>query len=199
MLSERQREPVICTPRLELHHMSVDELISIFEKPEDSWIYEGQDFTNPHRVLMDDSGPLAWRVPQVKIDDSMNKWFVRWIVLKSTREIIGSASFHSAPNEAGMIEIGLGIDPKFHGYGFGFESLLGMWSWVCNQGGVKVLRYTVSADNAASVALINKFGFKHVGQQIDEEDGPEEIYELSVRDFKGSISAYKWTVLGSNQ
>ena len=184
MLTERHRESVISTPRLELHHVSVDELISIFERPEASWIYEGQDFTNPHRVLMDDSGPLAWRVPQVKVDSSLNKWFVRWIVLKSTREIIGSASFHGAPNEAGMIEIGLGFDPEFQGHGFGFESLLGMWSWVCNQGGVKVLRYTASATNAASITLVNKFGFKHIGQQIDEVDGPEEIYELSVEKFR---------------
>ena len=55
--------------------------------------------------------------------------------------------------------------------------------------GVKILRYTVSADNPASIALIKKFGFNHVGQQIDDEDGPEEIYELSVQDFKTSISA----------
>lgn len=190
MLSEHHREPVINTPRLELHHISVDELISVYEKPEDSWIYEGKNFTNPNRVLMDDSGPLAWRVPQVKVDNSLNKWFVRWIVLKSSKEIIGSASFHGAPNEVGMIEIGLGVDSKFQGRGFGFEGLRGMWSWVCDQDGVKTLRYTVSAANTVSVALINKFGFIHVGQQIDEEDGPEEIYELSVQDFKDSISAY---------
>ena len=184
MLSERHREPVISTSRLELHHMSVDELISIFEKPESSWIYEGQNFTNPHRVLMDDSGPLAWRVPQVKDDNSVNKWFVRWIVLRESREIIGSTSFHGAPIESGMIEIGLGIEPEFQGHGFGFEALVGMWSWVSKESSIKILRYTVSASNAASVALINKFGFKHVGQQFDEEDGPEEIYELNVEDFK---------------
>lgn len=184
MLSERHRESVISTPRLELHHVSVDELISIFERPEASWIYEGQDFTNPHRVLMDDSGPLAWRVPQVKVDSSLNKWFVRWIVLKSTREIIGSTSFHGKPNEVGMIEIGLEIDPQFQSQGFGYEALAGMWSWVSKESSIKILRYTVSASNAASVALVKKFGFKHMGQQLDEEDGPEEIYELSVEDFR---------------
>lgn len=178
------REAVIHTPRLELHHINVAEVVALFETPEDPWIYEGQNFTNPHRVLMDDSGPLAWRVPQVKVDSSLNKWFVRWIVLRESREIIGSTSFHGAPDESGMIEIGLGIEFIFQNQGFGFETLAGMWSWVCNQGGVKVLRYTASATNAASITLVNKFGFKHIGQQIDEVDGPEEIYELSVEKFR---------------
>ena len=192
MQPDQHREPVISTQRLELHHISVDELISIYETPEAPWVYDGKDFTNPFRVLMDDSGPLAWRVPQVKVDPLLIKWFVRWIVLKSTREIIGSVSFHGAPNEVGMIEIGIGIEPIFQNQGFGFEALAGMWSWVCDQEGVKILRYTVSAKNTASIALINKFGFKHVGHQIDDEDGPEEIYELSVEEFKTSLSSSKW-------
>ena len=52
------------------------------------------------------------------------------------------------------------------------------------QPGVKILRYTVSASNLPSMAIISKFGFSHVGQQIDEEDGPEEIFEMSVGDFQ---------------
>ncbi|CAB4708173.1 unannotated protein [freshwater metagenome] len=180
----KDREPVIYTDRLELHHLSAKEIISLFEKPEDGWIFEGKSFTNPHRQLMDDSGPLGWRVPQVKADSTVNKWFVRWMVLKTSREIIGSTSFHGAPDENGMIEIGLGVDPQFHNQGFGFEALEGMWSWVCSQPGVTTLRYTVAASNTASVALVKKFDFAHIGQQMDEIDGPEQIYELSVEEFK---------------
>jgi ribosomal-protein-alanine N-acetyltransferase len=184
LIQSMGREPVIYTPRLELHHMSVAEIISLFEAPEDPWIYEGKGFTNPHRELIDSSGPLAWRVPQVKVDPQLNKWFVRWMVLKEKREIIGSASFHGAPDENGMIEIGLGVCPAFQRQGFGFEALAGMWSWVCKQEGVKTLRYTVADSNTASIALVKKFGFIHVGQQMDEIDGPEEIYELSAELFR---------------
>jgi hypothetical protein len=59
-----------------------------------------------------------------------------------------------------------------------------MWLWVIDQPGVSILRYTVSATNKTSVVIINKFGFIHVGQQIDEEDGPEEIYEMSASEFR---------------
>ncbi len=178
------RETFIETPHLELHHIAANELISLFEAPEDSWIFEGKSFTNPHRELMDHSGPLAWRVPQVKLDSEVNKWFVRWVVLKRSREIIGSTSFHGAPDAQGMIEIGLGINQRFQNKGYGFEALAGMWSWASTHSEVKTLRYTVSADNLASIALVDKFGFHHIGQQMDEIDGPEEIYELSVEEFK---------------
>jgi RimJ/RimL family protein N-acetyltransferase len=62
-----------------------------------------------------------------------------------------------------------------------------MWSWVIDQPGVQILRYTVSATNAPSMAIINSLGFTNVGQQIDEEDGPEEIFEMSAPDFRSNL------------
>lgn len=176
------------TERLSLYLIAPNELITLFEDPENLSIYAGKPFTNPHRVLIDDSGPLPWRVPQVKEDPSVNIWFVRWIVLKATNEIIGSVSFHGAPNHSGMIEIGLGIEPGFQNQGYASEALMGMWSWVIDQPGVQTLRYTVSATNKPSMRIIEKFGFTHVGQQLDEIDGPEEIYEMSVSEFRSRFS-----------
>jgi RimJ/RimL family protein N-acetyltransferase len=62
--------------------------------------------------------------------------------------------------------------------------LLGMWSWVVNDPLVKTLRYTVSPNNLISQHIIKKLHFEHKGQQIDEEDGPEDIYELSASEYK---------------
>jgi ribosomal-protein-alanine N-acetyltransferase len=177
-------EQVIITPRLELHHIPSDGLIALLEEKSDLGAISGRIFTNPYRVLVDDSGPLGWRVPQVKADPSTNKWFVRFIVLKQSLEIIGSTSFHGVPDENGMMEIGIGLDEKFWGKGYAKEALFGMWRWVVTQPGVSMLRYTVSPTNIASVKIIQGFGFTHIGQQIDEEDGPEDIYEMSVQDFK---------------
>jgi len=176
-------EPVILTPRLELHHLSAQAIIELFEKKNDSVALLDRSFTNPHRVLLDSSGPLAWRVPQVKVDPSVNRWFVRYIVLKQSQEVIGSTSFHGVPDADGMMEIGLGIEEAFRNKGYAREALAGMWKWVCAYPEVKTLRYTVSPDNLASIAVINYFGFEYKGQQIDEEDGPENIYEMSTKDF----------------
>jgi len=106
-------EPVIETKRLELHHLSAEAIIELFEEKRDAVALARRNFSNPHRVLVDNSGPLRWRVPQVKIDPSVNKWFVRWIVLKETAEVIGSTSFHGVPDAEGMMEIGLGIEEPF--------------------------------------------------------------------------------------
>jgi RimJ/RimL family protein N-acetyltransferase len=110
---------LIQTARLDLHHIEVDDLIVLFEKRDDSKALSGKTFTNPLRVLIDFQGPLAWRVPQVKQDPSVNKWFVRWAVLRSTQEVIASASFHGAPDENGMMEIGLGVETAYQRKGFG--------------------------------------------------------------------------------
>ncbi len=177
------QEPVIETLRLELHHISAQGIIELLENESDTAAIAGRSFTNPYKVLVRESGPLGWRVPQLKEDSSVNKWFVRYIVLKSSREIIGSASFHGVPDENGMIEIGLAIEEEFRDQGHARETLVGMWRWVCDQPEVKTLRYTVSPDNLASIAVINYFRFDYMGQQIDDIDGPENIYEMSADRF----------------
>ncbi len=176
-------EQVIDTPRLELHHISAQGIIDLYENKSDATAIAGRDFTNPHQNLVKESGPLRWRVPQVKVDPSVNKWFVRFIVLKETKEIIGSTSFHGVPDSEGMMEIGLGIEEAFRGKGYAKEALKGMWSWACTFPEVKTLRYTVSPDNLPSIAVINYFGFEYKGQQMDDIDGPENIYEMSTSEF----------------
>lgn len=179
---------VIQTPRLELHHIPIAELLMLHEDPDNPLLLADRPFTNPHRELTHEhSGPLRWRVPQVKEDPETNIWFIRWIVLRESSEIVGSISFHAPPDESGMLEVGFGISEPQRNLGYGKEALLGMWTWAITQPGVKALRYTVSADNKPSLAIINSFGFTHVGQQLDEIDGPEEIYEMSVTEFRSSL------------
>jgi ribosomal-protein-alanine N-acetyltransferase len=177
-------ERLIETNRLELHHIPADGLISLYEEKSDILAIAGRDIANPHSTLVADSGPLGWRVPQVKADPTSNKWFVRFIVLGESREVIGSTSFHGVPDETGMMEIGIGIEEEFWGKGYATEALLGMWRWVVTQPGVSILRYTVSPTNLPSVAIIKKLGFHHQGQQMDEIDGPEDIYEMKVEEFQ---------------
>jgi len=181
-------QETLVTQRLELHHISGANLITLFENRDDAPILKSANFTNPHRVLVDFQGPLHWRAPQVKADPGRNKWFVRQIVLKQSREIIGSTSFHGVPDENGMVEIGLGIEPEFHNQGFAKEALMAMWKWALDQPGVKSFRYTVSPDNAPSIKVIEYFGFPFTGVQIDEEDGPENVYEISVAEFKARFA-----------
>lgn len=184
-------QTLVRTPRLELHHISGEDLLTLFEDPENPSLFKGKPFSNPYRHLMDDKGPLGWRVPQVRQDPSLNRWFVRWIVLRSSGEIVGSLSFHGAPNSDGMIEIGLGIVPEFRNQGFAKEALLGIWLWVLEDPQVQTLRYTVGIENAPSIRVIEFFGFHYMGEQMDAEDGPESIYEMSKAEFLSKFGSEK--------
>lgn len=161
----------------------------LWEDPENEGVVEGCDYVNPHRVLIDDPAPVRWRAPQVKENVDLNKWFLRWLVLRETKEIIGSISFHGAPNAHGMIEIGLGVDEGFRHHGYAREALLGMWSWAIDDPLVKVLRYTVSSTNLPSVKLVEGFAFERKGVQVDDVDGPEEIYELTALEFRRRLAS----------
>ena len=175
---------LIQSDRLDLHHIEADDLIYIFEKRDDSEVLAGKDFRNPFRVLIDFQGSLASRIPQIQKDPSVNKWFVRWVVLRSSQEIIGATSFHGAPDENGVIEIGLEVESAFQRQGYGKEILQGMWGWVVTEPAIKILRYSVKENNVASIALINSFGFNLMGEQVDENNEVANVYEMSANDYR---------------
>lgn len=177
------RQKTIYTERLALHHIDAPELIALYEAKDDRSTLMALDIQNPHRVLVDSPGPLHWRVPQLKKDPALNQWFVRWIVLRENRHIIGSISFHGPPDSQGMMEIGLGIEAAYRNQGLAKEALLGMWRWALTFPQIRRLRYTVSPSNLASMAVIQYFGFPRVGRQSDDVDGEEEIFEIDREGF----------------
>ena len=180
---------LIQTNRLDLHHIEADDLIYLFEKRDDSKVLAGKSFGNPYRVLIDFQGLLAPRIPQLNSDPSLNKWFVRWVVLRSTQEIIGSTSFHGAPDENGVIEIGLEVESAFQRQGYGKEIVHGMWGWVVTEPDVKILRYVVRPANIASIALINSFGFNLIGEQIVEDNEVANVYEMSADEYRQKFTS----------
>jgi len=180
---------LIQTERLDLHHIEADDLIYLFEKREDSKVLAGKSFSNPYRVLVDFQGSLATTIAQVRKDPILNKWFVRWVVLRSTNEIIGSANFHSAPTENGVIEIGLVVETAFQRQGYGKEILQGMWGWAVTEPSVKMLRYVVRPTNLASMALITSFGFNLMGEQIVEDNEVADVYEMSADEYRKKFAS----------
>ncbi len=180
---------LIQTDRLDLHHIEADDLIYLFEKRDDSKVLAGKSFSNPYRVLIDFQGQLATTVAQVRKDPTLNKWFVRWVVLRSTQEIIGSTSFHGAPDENGVIELGLDVETAFQRQGYGKEILQGMWGWVVTEPDVKMLRYVVRPTNVASIALINSIGFKLLGEQVVEDNEAANVYEMSADEYRKKFAS----------
>lgn len=177
-------EPTLHTDRLELWHLSIADMRDIVEKPDSRAVWANKPFQNSFNVFVDKPGPLRWRLPQAMKDPSTNKWFVRLIVEKSSHDVVGSISFHGPPNDVGILEVGLEIVPAKQRNGYATEALVAMWAWATEYSEVQTLRYCVGVDNQPSQALIGSFGFSHVGQQDDEIDGTEDIFEMSVAEFR---------------
>jgi ribosomal-protein-alanine N-acetyltransferase len=166
--------------RLDLYCLTVEELFDLGLNPE---VFSNRDFENPYQVLSGENLPRANRVKDVRENPENIRWYFRMIVDRERNVGVGSISFHGGPDERGMVEIGLGIAEAERGKGYATEALRGMWDWAARLPEVKYLRYTVSPDNMPSVAIITKLGVPLVGEQIDEEDGLELIYEISSEDY----------------
>jgi ribosomal-protein-alanine N-acetyltransferase len=132
---------LISTENLDLHTVTpADYQLLEFDRADpELWVDRG--FSNPFGHLVQDPGPLPYRIPRIKADPTLAKYLLRMAVFRPTQKIIGSAGFHAGPDESGMIEIGLGIIQQYQGRGFAQELLHGMWGWVVNDPLVTKLRY----------------------------------------------------------
>ena len=171
-----QSAMLIKTKRLDLYCLNAMEI--------ETKDLSSRSFENPHGVYSQENLPRTQRLEDVKANPEHIKWYYRIIVDRDRNVAVGSVSFHAAPDERGMVEIGIGIAAPERGNGFASEALTGMWDWASTQPDVKYLRYTVSPENLESMAIIKNFGFPQVGEQVDPEDGLELIFEASVAEYK---------------
>lgn len=174
----------ITTERLDLQAVLPSEYRLLAQDRSDPRLWVDRGFGNPHRHLVDDAGPLPYRIPQIAEHPERSPYLLRMAVHRQARCIIGSAGFHGMPDADGMIEIGLEVVPQWRGQGLAKEILHGMWGWVVRQPGVRTLRYCVSPSNDASQAIIQGIGGTLIGQQMDEIDGPEDIYQLAAQGYR---------------
>lgn len=110
-------------------------------------------------------------------DDAI--WVTRLVVDAESDVLVGRAGFHGRPDERGMVEVGYEIDPAFRRRGYARAALTVLLDLAAADPRVGVVRATVRPDNAASRGLIEQYGFVEVGEQWDDEDGLETIFEVT--------------------
>lgn len=173
----------IRTSRLDLHVVRPTDYELLVVDRADARLWTDRGLTNPYGYLVEDAGPLPYRLPQVRENPAAAPFLMRVAALRDTGVIVGGAGFHGLPDADGMIEIGYTVVPECRRQGFGVEILHGMWGWVVREPGVRILRYSVGVDNAVSQHVVRALGFEHVGVQDDDEDGPEDVFELSAAEY----------------
>ena len=127
-----------------------------------------------------DTIPAQERLEQLAADPNEQPWLVRAVVLRATRQVVGNVGFHGPPDDKGRVEIGYGVVPSRRRRGYAREAVAGLADWAFATGQARVCVASVSPRNAASLALVRSLGFRQVGEQIDEIDGLELVFERAL-------------------
>jgi RimJ/RimL family protein N-acetyltransferase len=122
-----------------------------------------------------------YRIDQIETDPSSAEWLVRVVVSIPDGDAIGHAGFHGPPDENGMVEVGYSVVPEFRRRGYAKAIVRTLLERAASDLRVTVVRASISPDNEASLATIAGFGFTKVGEQWDDEDGLELLFERSTR------------------
>ncbi|WP_250008880.1 GNAT family N-acetyltransferase [Actinoplanes sp. M2I2] len=125
-------------------------------------------------------GTWQRRLAQALEDPSTAAWTTGIVRDEVTGAAVGRAGFHGPPDASGMVEIGYAIDPLHRRQGYARAALEALLTRAAAEPDVRRVRVTISPDNVASIGLALPYGFVEVGEQEDEEDGLEIIYDLAM-------------------
>ena len=135
-------------------------------------------------LFIDDRAKWLWnyRLKQLESQPEAADWIARAALAEpagpgSGEVVVGYAGYHGPPDEAGMVEVGYTVDPQYRRRGYAKAILAALIDRAAAEPAVRVVRATISPDNVASLATIASFGFTQNGDQWDEEDGLELIFE----------------------
>jgi RimJ/RimL family protein N-acetyltransferase len=124
----------------------------------------------------------TWRYRATQVAETPEDlpWVTGVLWDEESRQAVGKAGFHGAPDHQGMVEVGYAVDPAYRRRGYARAALAAMVTRAEADPHTRTLRASVSPDNAASLALLADHPFRQAGEQWDDEDGLELVYELDV-------------------
>ncbi|UOY01091.1 GNAT family N-acetyltransferase [Blastococcus sp. PRF04-17] len=117
------------------------------------------------------------RAAQVAADPPAERWVTRVVWDPDRRLAVGRAGFHGPPDESGMVEVGYATDPAERRRGYARAALRSLLAEGVAAPHVTTVRASVGPWNRVSRDLVLAHGFVEVGEQTDEEDGLELVYE----------------------
>jgi RimJ/RimL family protein N-acetyltransferase len=119
------------------------------------------------------------RSKQVEEDPASAAWVTGVIWDDEQQVAVGRAGYHGPPDASGMVEIGYAVDPAYRRRGYARAALEALLRRAAREPRVRTARVTIAPDNVVSYRLASQYGFVEVGEQWDEEDGLEIIYEVA--------------------
>jgi RimJ/RimL family protein N-acetyltransferase len=160
------------TKRLRLMPHAPEHLRALIDGPES---YERISGTTPAKglrdfIVSDDVSP-EW-LAALQDATGADPWKYGFAVVHSESGlVIGNAGFTGPPNAEGVFEIAYGIVPDYQGHGYATEAAGALLTWAAKNGRVSLAcAHTLPARNA-STRVLEKCGFRHVGELSHPTDG----------------------------
>jgi RimJ/RimL family protein N-acetyltransferase len=128
-------------------------------------------------------GFFKLRLDQMQRDPPIQPWLIRGLVLRDGRAVVGHAGFHGPPGVNGKrdpdaVELGYEVFEPYRGRGLATEAASALIGWAREEHGIRRFIVSIAPTNDPSLAIAAKLGFVHTGEQWDDEDGLELVFEL---------------------
>ncbi len=133
----------------------------------------------PYLVGPECRGVWARRSRQIALDPVSAAWITGAVLDTDRALVVGRAGYHGPPDAEGMVEIGYAIDPAHRRQGYARAAVEALLDRASQEPDVRMVRATISPGNAPSRLLVAQYGFVEVGEQWDDEDGLETIFEVA--------------------
>jgi [ribosomal protein S5]-alanine N-acetyltransferase len=135
---------------------------------------------------------MQMRVEQLRRDAAIQPWLLRAVLERESGRMVGHAGFHTRPGPdyleryaPGGVEMGYTIYPEFRRRGYAREVCGGLMAWAQREAGVTSFVLSIRPDNEPSQRIAAHFGFRKVGMEVDDIDGPEDVLVLVMNGASG--------------
>lgn len=123
---------------------------------------------------------LEIRRVQLAADPARWPWSVRAMVRRDDRVMVGFVNFHGPPgtndiDADGAAELGWTVFPEHRRQGYATETARRLMEWARDEHGVRRFISSTTPENAPSLRVHEKLGFRRTGHIVDGEI----IFELA--------------------
>lgn len=129
-------------------------------------------------AFLEETGLWRMRSRQLHDDPACAAWITGAVRDERLGLTVGRAGFHGPPDGDGVVEVGYAIDPEHRRRGYARAALEFLLARAAREPAVTAVRASISPDNDVSRNLVLRHGFVRVGEQWDEEDGLEIVFEV---------------------
>ncbi|MCL2726407.1 MAG: GNAT family N-acetyltransferase [Polyangiaceae bacterium] len=172
---------IVLTPRLSLEPITLALVEAVFrgDRAELETITRARiPSAWPGRVLVERA--FSTSLDAVRADPIRQLWGSRLIVTRGDeRIVVGSVVFHGAPDAAGVVEIGYGVEETWQRLGIASEATCAVVAWALAQPDVLCIAAITPPWHMASIRVLEKAGLTCAG--LEEHDGLGEVVRFEKR------------------